>query len=151
MNEYEVMLWQNPIATRNRVYARFYKLDKDFSFIELNLTEQVYANHFTSARIEVEDDQYLLVIGNRTHPFEGGSTLYHGGNRVAIDFQVLPNIPEWAHQEMCDSLLDVLVIQEEDKPRIIRAKADMPACSIRKGDYVHIEGGKVVGITRDIE
>ena len=43
------------------------------------------------------------------------------------------------------------VIQENDATRILRAKADMPACSIRKGDYVYVEGGKVVGITRYIE
>ena len=45
----------------------------------------------------------------------------------------------------------MLKVIQDDKTRILRAKADMPACSIRKGDYVHIEGGKVVGITRDIE
>ena len=44
-----------------------------------------------------------------------------------------------------------LKVIQDDKTRILRAKADMPACSIRKGDYVHIESGKVVGITRDIE
>ena len=43
------------------------------------------------------------------------------------------------------------VVQAEDKTRIIRVKADIPACSIKKGDYVHVEGGKVVGITRNIE
>ena len=45
----------------------------------------------------------------------------------------------------------MLKVIQDDKTRIIRAKADMPACSIRKGDYVHVEGGKVVGITRDFQ